>query len=135
LKAADLPEQGTEGATIEKIRLEEIGRDRDQKPVIYFEEFSKGLVCNKTNARVIARGFGSEEFDDWIGQRILLYRAEVEFQGELVEAIRVKVKESVPAKKPGSLGEKKRVPPRGSGTMMQRLSERPVDPDAEEVPY
>lgn len=100
LKAGDLPDEGSETVTIEKIALEEIGRDRETKPVIYFEEFNKALVCNKTNARTIARAIGSEDFDDWIGQKINLYRAEVEFQGEMVESIRVKIRTDKPAAKP-----------------------------------
>jgi hypothetical protein len=90
LTATDLPEEGPQSVTIEKIGLEEVGRDKEIKPVIYFEEFGKSLICNKTNARSIARALGSEEFDDWVGRRIALYRAEVEFAGEMVEAIRVK---------------------------------------------
>jgi len=101
LKAGDLPDEGSQSVTIEKIALEEIGRDRETKPVIYFEEFNKALVCNKTNARTIARAIGSEDFDDWIGHKINLYRAEVEFQGEMVEAIRVRSdKAAKPAVKP-----------------------------------
>lgn len=92
LKASDLPEEGTQSFTIEKVEIEEIGRDKERKPVIYFEEDHKGLVCNKTNARTIAKVLGTEEFTDWTGGKINLYRAEVEFQGEMVESIRVKIK-------------------------------------------
>ena len=91
LKAGDLPEEGSQTVTIEKIGLEEVGRDKQTKPVIYFEELDRGLVCNKTNARTIARALGSEDFDDWIGRKIALYRADVDFQGEMVEAIRVRL--------------------------------------------
>jgi len=48
------------------------------------------MVCNKTNARTIARVLGSEEFDEWIGKQISLYRCEVDFQGDMVDSIRVK---------------------------------------------
>ena len=75
--------------------------------MIYFEEDHKGLVCNKTNAKTIARVTGSEDFEDWTGKKISLYRAEVEFQGDMVEAIRVKVRtpkphKSVPINQPSS---------------------------------
>lgn len=96
LKAGDLPEEGSQPFTIEKIEIEEIGRDKEKKPVIYFEEDGKGLVCNKTNARTIARLIGSEEFDEWIGKTINLYRCEVDFQGEMVDSIRVKRKADKP---------------------------------------
>ena len=99
LKATDLPDEGSVPVTIEKIALEEIGRDKETKPVIYFEEFSKSLVCNKTNARTIARALGSEDFDDWVSRRISLYRTEVEFGGEIYEAIRVKAAKQ-PERKP-----------------------------------
>src|SRR5215831_18940064 len=105
LTAADLPDEGSQAVTIEKIGLEEVGRDKETKPVIYFEEFSKALICNKTNGRAIARALGTEEFDEWVGRRIALYRAEVEFAGEMVEAIRVKAirtpatTRQIPAKK------------------------------------
>lgn len=99
LKAGDLPEEGSQRFTIEKIEIEEIGKDKDKKPVIFFDEIHKGLVCNKTNARTIAKVLGSEDFEDWTGKQISLYRAEVEFQGEMVEAIRVKMKtEKTPQK-------------------------------------
>ena len=92
LKASDLPEEGSQEFTIEKIQIEEIGRNKEKKPVIYFEEDHKGLVCNKTNARTIAKVLGTEEFEDWTGKAISLYRAEVDFQGEMVESIRVRSK-------------------------------------------
>ena len=90
LKASDLPIDGSLAVTIEKIALEDLGRDKETKPVIYFVELERGMICNKTNARTIARILASEEFDDWISRRIGLYRTEVEFGGDMYEAIRVK---------------------------------------------
>lgn len=92
LKAADLPEEGTVTFTIDKIEIEEVGREKEQKPVIYFEEDHRGLVANKTNCNTIAKVTGSRTFGDWIGKTINLYRAEVDFQGEMVESIRVSLK-------------------------------------------
>jgi hypothetical protein len=127
LKAGDLPEEGSQLVTIEKIALEELGRDRDTKPVIYFEELDRGMVCNKTNARAIARVTGSEDFDDWIGRKIALYRAEVEFQGEMVEAIRVKLPKPVAAKAPAAVSAKKK-------TVPQRATAE-SEADADEIPF
>jgi hypothetical protein len=92
MKASDLPEEGTVTFTIEKIEIEEIGREKEHKPVIYFEEGDKAMVANKTNCNTIAKVTGSRTFDDWVGKRINLYRAEVDFQGEMVESIRVSLK-------------------------------------------
>lgn len=92
LKASDLPEHGTQSATIETVAIEEIGKQKDRKPVIHFSDLDKGLVCNKTNAKTIAKVLGTEEFDDWSGKTIHLARAEVEFCGEMVESIRVRLR-------------------------------------------
>ena len=92
LKASDLPEEGTLPATIEDVAMEEIGKNREKKPIIRFEELDKALVCNKTNCNTIAKITGSRRFKDWVGKMIHLYRVEVEFQGEMIESIRVRLK-------------------------------------------
>ena len=98
LKAGDLPDEGSQQFTIEKVVMEEIGREKERKPVLYFEEDNRGMVCNKTNAKMIARVLNSEEFDEWIGKQINLYRCEVDFQGEMVDSIRVKRNSTKPHK-------------------------------------
>lgn len=92
LKASDLPEEGTLSATIDKVEIQEIGMEKQRKPVITFEEMDKAFVCNKTNANSIAKITGSRNTDDWKGKTIRLYRAEVQFQDEMVESIRVSTK-------------------------------------------
>lgn len=96
LKAGDLPEDTAQVVTIEKVQIEEIGREKQRKPVIHFEELDKAFVCNKTNAKSIARITGTEEFEEWTGTKVALYRAEVEFQGDIVESIRVKAPKDKP---------------------------------------
>src|SRR5678809_344371 len=92
LKAADLPEDGVSiPFVIESIKTEEIGREKQLKPVITFREQEKGFVCNKTNANTISKVLGSRDTEDWIGQTIHLYATEVQFGDEMVESIRVKV--------------------------------------------
>jgi hypothetical protein len=115
LKASDLPEEGSETYTIEGVEIEEIGMDKERKPVLHFKETNKGFVLNKTNAKTISRVLNSEDFDDWNGHSINLYRCEVEFQGDMVEAIRVKAK-TVKAKKAGK-------------------TEKTVDEDGENIPF
>jgi len=92
LKASDLPEEGALTLTIEKVTIEEIGPNRDRKPVIHFYDNDKSFVCNKTNANTIAKVTGSRDFDDWGKKTISLGRAEVEFGGDMVEAIRVRIR-------------------------------------------
>lgn len=86
LKAADL--QGKEPTvTIESV--EEKKFDNGNKLVVRFRGTKKCLVCNKTNAKRIAFMHGNET-DQWVGKTITLYVDFVEFQGETVQAIRVK---------------------------------------------
>ncbi len=88
LKAADLAGK-TVRLKISSIEIEKLGED--MRPVLSFEKTAKALVLNKTNANRIALGFKSKEMDDWIGQEIEAYPDMVDYQGRLVEAIRVRV--------------------------------------------
>ncbi len=92
LKAADL--QGHEPTVIiSAVTMKKF--DNGNKLVISFEGKKKTLVCNKTNAKRIANVFGSNT-DQWIGNEITLYTDQVDFQGGLVDAIRVKAKRQAP---------------------------------------
>ena len=89
LKASDLGDKSSV-VTIDRIEVEPIGRDKEMKPVLYFQGKDKGLVLNKTNAKKIAEVTGSKDTDDWAGCQIRIYATETEFAGESVECIRVK---------------------------------------------
>ena len=89
LKASDLNDQ-TVNVVIADIKIEQVGQDRDTKPVAYFKGKTKGLVLNKTNSRKIASIAGSPETDDWVGVEVAIFPTETEFAGESVECIRVK---------------------------------------------
>lgn len=89
LKASDLNDQ-TITVVIADIKIEQVGQDRDTKPVAYFKGKTKGLVLNKTNSRKIASIAGSPETDDWVGVEVAIFPTETEFAGESVECIRVK---------------------------------------------
>lgn len=86
LKAADLNGQRVT-VTMSHVKEEKIGEDK--RPVLYFQGKEKGIVLNKTNANSIASAYGFDT-DDWAGQRIEIFPMDVEFQGKMVEAIRVK---------------------------------------------
>lgn len=89
LKASDLGD-GTPLVTIDRVDLEPVGRTKEMKPVVYFAGKQKGLILNKTNSKKIADIAESSDTDDWHGIQITLFATEVDFQGETVEAIRVK---------------------------------------------
>lgn len=89
LKASDLGESQPV-VSIDRVDVEPVGRGKEMKPVVYFAGKQKGMVLNKTNSKKIAEIAGSHDTDDWHGVQIRLFATEVDFQGETVEAIRVK---------------------------------------------
>lgn len=78
------------------VSYDKVDLSRDNEPtkirwVLNFKELDKPLVLNKTNGNRIAKITGQSDFDDWIGERIVLYNDEmVEFGGKLVGGIRVR---------------------------------------------
>ena len=95
LKAADLNNR-TIKVTINKVIFEEIGQNKDKKPVMYFDKVQKGLVLNKTNAEQIGSVHG-QELEGWTGKEIELFSQMVPFNGQNVAAIRVRAVEAVVA--------------------------------------
>ncbi len=80
------------------------GADPEMKWCLSFSESDKPLVLNSTNIQLCQRVFGSDDTDDWIGKKIVLYTdPNVSFQGKVVGGIRVrapKIKAAVAAPKP-----------------------------------
>lgn len=74
--------------------MEEVGREKSIKPIIYFKGQEKGFCCNKTNANTIKKTLGTADTDEWAGKTIRLYSTEVQFGDEMVESIRVSLKTS-----------------------------------------
>lgn len=68
---------------------------------IEFSEVEKPMVCNSTNAQIIAQITGSPETDNWVGHKIVLYTdPNIQFQGKLVGGIRCRAPRNQP--KPGT---------------------------------
>ncbi|MFA6134689.1 MAG: hypothetical protein WC869_11805 [Phycisphaerae bacterium] len=111
LSAGDLKGQ-TVRLTIGEVTVETLGQGRQaqQKPVLYFRGKTKGLALNKTNTNAIAAVYGPET-DDWIGAEIDVYPTKVEYAGDQVDAIRLKV-----------------VPPRAAGRVAAADSQAPLNP-------
>lgn len=85
LKASDFPEERQ--ATMKHVEHGEVG-DGDRKPILYFNEYEKGLVMNKTNANNVASLYGPETAM-WAGKPITIATAWVDFQGKSTQAIRL----------------------------------------------
>lgn len=90
----DIPDEEDLVLTIKDAVMEQLGTgaDASEKIVLYFKETKKGLALNKTNLKSIAKVLNSDETDDWIGKRIALFATEVDFRGDQVLAIRVRLK-------------------------------------------
>ena len=75
-------------AIVASVGDEELGGDKHL--VVFFRGKQKALVLNKTNASYLANAI-SDETDDWPGHEIVLYQTKVNFQGKMVDAIRVEM--------------------------------------------
>lgn len=94
LKAADTGGRELD-ATIADCRLEDLGDET--KPVLHFVGKDRGLVLNKTNATTLVDAYG-DETDAWRGRRVVIYSSKTQFQGRMVDALRIRVPaESSPA--------------------------------------
>ena len=91
LKAEDLQGRQTT-VTIEACAFEDIGDDH--KLVLRFVGEEKGLVCNKTNATMIADTYG-DETNDWVGKRVTLFPTKTMFGGKQVPCLRVMIPAAV----------------------------------------
>lgn len=87
LKAADLDNRRFTLA-MARVEMESINENEHPKPVLYFQGAEKGMVLNQTNGMMIASLYG-DDTNNWPGQKIELYTAIVQFQGQSVPAIRV----------------------------------------------
>ncbi len=68
------------------------GAPEEFKWCLHIEEHEKPMVLNSTNGQLIAVILGSENSDDWIGKRIVLYNEPgvTNLQGKVVGGIRVR---------------------------------------------
>ncbi len=75
--------------TIDRTDFHDVGEEKQNKGVLYFREFKRAMVLNRTNLRRIIDLYGTET-DDWPGKQITLYPSETDFAGRTVACIRVK---------------------------------------------
>lgn len=128
LKASDL-QGSTPTVIIDRVEIEEVGKDKDRRPCIYFQGKEKGVVLNKTNATNIGNAYGANT-DSWTGKAVTLFTTWVDFQGQSVEAIRIR-----PADK-GVLGK-----PAGRPNVAPNFEPdgpdpfAKGDPDIDEIPF
>lgn len=79
--------------TIKGVEKRDVGTEAEpeQKWVLLLEE-AKPLVLNSTNLALIEKALGSDDTDDWVGQKVVLFNDEnVSFGGKLTGGVRVDV--------------------------------------------
>jgi len=78
--------------TIEKVQKEQVktAEGTQECIVAYFKGGQKGMIINKTNAKIITKVVDTPFIEQWVGKSIIIYAAKVRAFGEMVEALRVK---------------------------------------------
>lgn len=98
---------------LEKQNLAQEGKTPEMLWCMYFAELSKPLVLKTTNIQLCEMALGSDDTDDWLGKKLVLYTdPNVSMNGKLVGGIRVrapKLAAPVPQRQPAP-------PPRESAT-------------------
>lgn len=91
LTAGDL--SGDTVVTIKSFDRKEVGEEKEERGVIYFEEFKRGMVVNRTNLKRIEDLLGkADDVTEWVGKKLTLYPTETAFKGKDVPCIRVRPK-------------------------------------------
>jgi len=87
--------------TIKLVKMENVAPENQEasiKPVVYFTELEKPLVCNCVNFEAIASISKQEDSDNWAGTKIVMYFDEnVIFGGKRCGGIRVRAPKMRPA--------------------------------------
>jgi hypothetical protein len=81
----------------------------EMKYVLSFLEHEKPLVLNQTNGIKISEIAGSEDFDDWIGIKVVLFNdPTIAFAGKITGGIRVRAprNQAAPAVNPPAEDDK-----------------------------
>ena len=94
VKGEDFEVKGPQILTIKSVDVEEVGKEKEKKPVVHFRDEVKAWVLNKTNWKTIEKAYGPTE--DWPGKRIELFAAHVQFGDEEVVAVRCRIPKSPP---------------------------------------
>lgn len=73
----------------EQVNVAKEGVDAEMRWALHFDEADKPMVVNSTNGQIIAAITKSEDFDGWIGHKIVLFNdPNISYQGRLTGGIR-----------------------------------------------
>jgi hypothetical protein len=80
LRAKEFEGKDERIVTISAAEQGEVGEEKDEKLLIYFNELDRPLVGNPTNVSMLIELFG-DETNDWIGKKVTLYHDPNVFYG------------------------------------------------------
>lgn len=91
LQALDI---GTElgdnlNVTVKGFDKAEVGKEKQVKSRLHFDEFNRPLVINRTIVKTLIDLFGNDT-DEWIGERCNMYVSETSLNGDVVRCIRLR---------------------------------------------
>lgn len=124
LKAGDIPVDRPVTVRIDHVTTEEVGKERDRRPVLYFTGKEKGMVLNKTNANTVAKAYGNET-DDWQGKPVQIVSTETEFGGEMVACLRLRIPRATPPNGGGGMQPAATLAERGAQVRNKPAAEQP----------
>lgn len=74
-----------------EINVAKEGAEKEMRWALEFHELEKPMTLNITNGKMIAKIVGSDESNDWVGHKVVLFvDPNVMYGGELVGGIRVR---------------------------------------------
>ncbi len=77
-------------ATIERSDDQDVGYPPESKPVLFFQQFPKPLILNKTICEAIEEITGTDDIDGWKNAEVTLVITKTRTpQGKSVEVVRV----------------------------------------------
>lgn len=84
--------------SLERKNVAQEGKPAENKWLMHFRELEKPLILNSTNIQLCEHIFESDDTDDWIGHKIVLYDdPSISFAGKLTGGIRVRKPRTKPA--------------------------------------
>jgi hypothetical protein len=88
IKTADFTGPAT--YTLHSLNIEEVGQEKERRPIAYFKEINRGMVINRTNWDVLEDTFGPDT-DRWIGQVVEVFPTTTSFGGRRVPCLRIRL--------------------------------------------
>ena len=92
LKQSDFPDPLiVTVAKIGQINIAKEGDAPDTKWAVRFKEFTKPMLLNSTNIKLLEKCCGSDDTDDWIGKEVIVYTDDsVSFGGQVVGGLHLR---------------------------------------------